>query len=129
MNDLQNIVNHQGRASRKWKKDLSTLSNFINMRFPHIPLFIEDISTYIRLKDYENNRIKTIQTIGRIIRKDDVFLIIDLKKKVLFPICLNSLSISEVFVKTPHYKYAIWVINEKYLQLVHMISTRSFHAE
>lgn len=129
MNNLQNIVNHRDRASRKWKKDSSNLSNFFNMRLPHIPIFIKDISTYIRLNDYENNRIKTIQTIGRIIRKDNVVLIMDLKKEVLFPICLNSLSISEVFVKTPHYKYAIWVINEKYLQLVQMISTRSFHAE
>ncbi|XP_046829334.1 2',5'-phosphodiesterase 12 isoform X3 [Vespa crabro] len=75
-------------------------------------LIVKHISTYIELNDYETNRIKTIQTIGRIIRKDNVDMIIDLKKEILFPICWNSLSNSEVFFKTPrNNKNNIWEYN------------------
>lgn len=127
MNNLQNIINRQANVSRKWKQDLSTLTNFLNIPFPYIPLFIEDISTYIKLNDYENNRIKTIQTIGRIIRKDNIDMIVDLKKEVLFPICLKPLHKTDIFFKTPrNNKNNIWVINDKYLQLVQVISMRLF---
>ncbi|XP_046829333.1 2',5'-phosphodiesterase 12 isoform X2 [Vespa crabro] len=112
MNNHLNVINRQAYVSRKWKKDLSKLTNFLNIHFPYIPIFIEDISTYIELNDYETNRIKTIQTIGRIIRKDNVDMIIDLKKEILFPICWNSLSNSEVFFKTPrNNKNNIWEYN------------------
>ncbi|KAL2745648.1 hypothetical protein V1477_006039 [Vespula maculifrons] len=112
MNNLHNIINRQANVSRKWKKDLSTLTNFLNIPFPYIPLFIEDISTYIKLNDYENNRIKTIQTIGRIIRKDNIDMIVDLKKEVLFPICLKPLHKTDIFFKTPrNNKNNIWEYN------------------
>ncbi|KAF7382815.1 hypothetical protein HZH66_013217 [Vespula vulgaris] len=112
MNNLQNIINRQANVSRKWKQDLSTLTNFLNIPFPYIPLFIEDISTYIKLNDYENNRIKTIQTIGRIIRKDNIDMIVDLKKEVLFPICLKPLHKTDIFFKTPrNNKNNIWEYN------------------
>lgn len=67
-----------------------------------MPMFVEDIPQYIALKDYENNRIKKIQTIGKFIStSEDTGELESLtpKNTCKFPVSLRHLAISNKYIK------------------------------
>lgn len=50
-----------------WPTCLAIRGNLLPSKIPHIPILVEKISRYVSLPGYEENRVKTVQTIGEII--------------------------------------------------------------
>lgn len=57
----------QALRERGWPMCLAIRENLIPTAIPHIPISIEDIHRYVSLPDYEENCIKSVQTIGEIL--------------------------------------------------------------
>ncbi|XP_029664426.1 uncharacterized protein LOC115236245 [Formica exsecta] len=50
-----------------WPACLAVRENLLPSGIPHIPILIEDIPRYVSLSNYEENYIKSVQTIGEIL--------------------------------------------------------------
>ena len=52
------------KDDEQWMRNLSTRENIFYGYTPYMPILMEDIPNYIKLDDFEFNRIKEIQTVG-----------------------------------------------------------------
>ncbi|CAL1689496.1 unnamed protein product [Lasius platythorax] len=57
----------QARVKPPWPACLAVRENLLPSGIPHIPILIENIPGYVSLSDYEENCIKSVQTIGEIL--------------------------------------------------------------
>lgn len=57
----------RARVKPPWTACLAVRGNLLPSGIPHIPILIENIPGYVSLPDYEENCIKSVQTIGEIL--------------------------------------------------------------
>lgn len=57
----------QELRARGWPMCLAIRENLLPSDIPHIPILIKDIQRYVSLPDYEENCVKSVQTIGEIL--------------------------------------------------------------
>ncbi|XP_076632206.1 uncharacterized protein LOC143347155 [Colletes latitarsis] len=98
-----------------WKVSVGTRNNLLYSDIPHVPILVEDIPIHFSFEDYEENSIKTIQTLGELIPKTEIYatlLSLTPGNNSEFPVSFKNLSITDLYTKNPDNTYcAIW---EKY---------------
>ncbi|XP_078032818.1 uncharacterized protein LOC144467760 [Augochlora pura] len=100
--------------SQKWLVSLGERNNLLNSDIPYIPMFVENINEHCSHNDFEEKRIKTIQTIGEIVATTrDCARIKTLTpgNESEFPISFDELDDTDIYVKDDNFYRPIW---EKY---------------
>lgn len=96
-----------------WPACLAIRENLLQSGIPHIPILIEDIFRYISLPNYEENYIKSVQTIGEILpgalRIVQLQSISDHETKIT--LSLERLPVNTVYFKDGKGRYIpVWVM-------------------
>ncbi|EFN60914.1 hypothetical protein EAG_06025 [Camponotus floridanus] len=94
-----------------WPACLAIRENLLQSGIPHIPILIENIFRYISLPNYEENYIKSVQTIGEILpgalRIAQLQSISDREAKIT--LSLERLPVNTVYFKDGKGRYTpIW---------------------
>lgn len=102
----------QACVKHLWPACLAVRENLLQSGIPHIPILIENIPRYISLPNYEENYIKSVQTIGEILpgalRIVQLQSISDREAKII--LSLERLPVNAVYLKDNKGRYIpIWV--------------------
>lgn len=105
MNETERVEN--------WRISLGTRNNLYYNDIPYIPMFVEDIPVHVSFEDYEENGVKTIQTFGELIPKNETFAtLVSLTQgnNSELPVSFKNLRVQDVYIKNSNNVYcAIWV--------------------
>ncbi|XP_076241297.1 uncharacterized protein LOC143183578 [Calliopsis andreniformis] len=104
------------KQTENWKISLGMRNNLLYNDIPYFPILVEDIPIYFSFEDHEENGVKTIQTLGELIPRNETFatlLSLTPGNKSEFPINFENLNIEDMYIKDTNNVYcAIW---EKYI--------------
>ncbi|XP_031825703.1 uncharacterized protein LOC116423993 [Nomia melanderi] len=95
-----------------WKISLGMRNNLMYADIPYIPILVEDIPIYVSFKDYQENGVKTIQTLGELVPQSEtraalVSLTPGNNSKI--SVCLKNLSFTDIYIKDTNDVYcAVW---------------------
>lgn len=91
---------------------LAMRDNILTSDIPHIPILIEDILEYVSLPGYEENYVKTIQTMGEFIpQRERTAVIATLTPGIeaRFPVDLQKLPVEDLYMKDAYGAYTpVW---------------------
>ncbi|KZC12409.1 PREDICTED: uncharacterized protein LOC107190501 [Dufourea novaeangliae] len=98
-----------------WRISLGMRNNLVYNDIPYIPMRVEAISIYLSFKDYQENGIKRIQTLGELVPKTEsraMLLSLTPGNSSEFPVSFENLSVRDIYIKNSDNTYcALW---EKY---------------
>ncbi|KOC70966.1 hypothetical protein WH47_04952 [Habropoda laboriosa] len=98
--------------SENWKISLGTRNNLLFNGIPHVPMLVENISTFISFEDYKENGIKTIQTLGELVPNTETYAILSSLTRgnnSEFPVSFRNLNVNDIYIKNSDGTYcAIW---------------------
>lgn len=123
----------QALRARSWPMCLAIRENLLPSAIPHIPISIEDIQRYVSLPDYEENCIKSVQTIGEILPGSARLARlrgISSDRDVEVTLNLEKLLVDAIYIKDEKGRYLpIWVKYHLYQSVKHhcIFSVKSFN--
>ncbi|CAK9808024.1 hypothetical protein ANTQUA_LOCUS5431 [Anthophora quadrimaculata] len=95
-----------------WKVSLGTRNNLLFNDIPYVPMLVENIFTFTSFEDYEENGIKTIQTLGELVSKSETYAVLSSLTRgnnSKFPVSFRNLNVNDIYVKNSDGTYcAIW---------------------
>ncbi|XP_076276462.1 uncharacterized protein LOC143207183 [Lasioglossum baleicum] len=99
-------------SHKNWSFSLGRRNSLLRYDIPYIPILVEDISIHCSSEDYQENGVKTIQTLGELVPKTETsatLISLTLGNNSEIPIYFNNLSISDIYMKDSNSsRYAIW---------------------
>ncbi|XP_076376730.1 uncharacterized protein LOC143259210 isoform X2 [Megalopta genalis] len=115
--DIDNSNNISCRKRNKkyacdnWKVSLGMRNSIMYDDIPYVPMLVEHINIHCSCEDFEENGIKTIQTVGTLIPKSERsahLRAMTTGNKSEFPVFFNNLSEEELYYKDDNSYRAIW---------------------